>query len=112
MGLQSSAGSLNALIFTFLASLCLFSFLVCVLTDPGGVPPAYVPDFEASEATDQALMKSVRILIGILGLLRWRNDFVDTHLCYWLKVLTSMYVVFGSSCSWLVVLKIIIYPKK
>ncbi|KAG5533176.1 hypothetical protein RHGRI_027409 [Rhododendron griersonianum] len=59
LGLQSSAGSLNALIFTFLASLCLFSFLVCVLTDPGGVPPAYVPDFEASEATDQALMKSV-----------------------------------------------------
>ncbi|XP_058182054.1 probable protein S-acyltransferase 15 isoform X3 [Rhododendron vialii] len=58
VGLQSSAGSLNALIFTFLASLCVFSFLVCVLTDPGGVPPAYVPDFEASEASDQALMKS------------------------------------------------------
>lgn len=53
LGLQSSAGSLNALIFTYLASFSLFSFLVCVLTDPGGVPSAYVPDVEDTELSDQ-----------------------------------------------------------
>ncbi|KAH8497325.1 hypothetical protein H0E87_019851 [Populus deltoides] len=48
VGLQSSAGTLNAMIFTFMASLCLFSFLVCVLTEPGYVPSPYVPDVEGA----------------------------------------------------------------
>ncbi|GAV62531.1 zf-DHHC domain-containing protein [Cephalotus follicularis] len=46
VGLQSSAGCLNTLLFTLLASLCLFSFFVCVLTDPGFVPSSYIPDVE------------------------------------------------------------------
>ncbi|XP_028113821.1 probable protein S-acyltransferase 15 isoform X2 [Camellia sinensis] len=58
LGLQSSAGSLNALIFTYLACFSLFSFLVCVLTDPGGVPSAYVPDVEDSELSDQDSKKT------------------------------------------------------
>ena len=49
VGLQSSPGTLNAIIFTLLASLCLFSFFVCVLTDPGRVPSSYVPDVEGHE---------------------------------------------------------------
>lgn len=49
VGLRSSSGSLNALNFTFLASLCVFSFFVCVLTDPGHVPASYVPDVEESD---------------------------------------------------------------
>lgn len=52
VGLQSSAGFLNALIFSFFASLCLFSFFVCVLTDPGSVPASYVPDVEESGLSD------------------------------------------------------------
>ncbi|KAJ6717634.1 PROTEIN S-ACYLTRANSFERASE 16-RELATED [Salix purpurea] len=48
VGLQSSAGILNAMIFTFMASLCLFSFVVCVLTEPGYVPSPYVPDVEGA----------------------------------------------------------------
>lgn len=48
VGLQSSAGTLNAMIFTFMASLCLFSFLVCVLKEPGYVPSPYVPDVEGA----------------------------------------------------------------
>ncbi|GER35183.1 S-acyltransferase [Striga asiatica] len=52
-GLQSSAGLLNSLIFSFLASLCVFSLLVCVLSDPGGVPSGYVPDVEDSQGSDQ-----------------------------------------------------------
>ncbi|CAK9159812.1 unnamed protein product [Ilex paraguariensis] len=58
LSLQSSAGSLNALIFTVLAFLSVFSFLVCVLTDPGGVPSGYVPDIEDSEVSDQEHNKS------------------------------------------------------
>ncbi|KAK4754560.1 hypothetical protein SAY87_002664 [Trapa incisa] len=49
VGLQSSAGSLNAIIFTSLICYCLFSFFVCVLTDPGRVPSSYVPDVEVSD---------------------------------------------------------------
>ncbi|CAK9153455.1 unnamed protein product [Ilex paraguariensis] len=69
LSLQSSAGSLNALIFTVLAFLSVFSFLVCVLTDPGGVPSGYVPDIEDSEVSDQEHNKSVR-LHG-LSLIMW-----------------------------------------
>ncbi|KAK3033929.1 hypothetical protein RJ639_032361 [Escallonia herrerae] len=58
-GLRSTAGSLNAMIFTVLASLSLLSFLVCVLTDPGGVPPAYMPDIEHSGDSDPVAKKSV-----------------------------------------------------
>ncbi|KAJ7975034.1 S-acyltransferase [Quillaja saponaria] len=56
VGLQSSAGSLNSLIFTFLASLCLFCFFLCVLTDPGYVPSSYVPDVE--DSSDQQPSKN------------------------------------------------------
>ncbi|XP_062092037.1 probable protein S-acyltransferase 15 isoform X2 [Humulus lupulus] len=53
IGLQSSSGSLNAVIFTFLAVSSLFSFSVCVLTDPGHVPPSYAPDVEQSGISDE-----------------------------------------------------------
>ncbi|XP_065872102.1 probable protein S-acyltransferase 15 isoform X3 [Euphorbia lathyris] len=53
IGLRSSAGTLNAVIFTFMASLCLFSFFACVLTDPGHVPASYVPDVEGNNQSDQ-----------------------------------------------------------
>ncbi|GLT93236.1 hypothetical protein SLE2022_110370 [Rubroshorea leprosula] len=57
IGLQSSARFLNAIIFTFLAFLCLFSFSVCVLTDPGHVPASYVPDVEDAATSNQKLKK-------------------------------------------------------
>ncbi|KAG6404618.1 hypothetical protein SASPL_136869 [Salvia splendens] len=58
IGLQSSAGFLNSLIFTALASLCVFSFLVCVLADPGGVPSGFLPDVEESYASDQEIKRN------------------------------------------------------
>ncbi|KAK9282637.1 hypothetical protein L1049_010856 [Liquidambar formosana] len=58
LGLQSSAGSLNALIFSFLALLCLYSLFVCVVTDPGHVPSNYVPDFEDTDVSDQEPKKT------------------------------------------------------
>lgn len=60
IGLQSSAGFINSLIFTGLASLCVFSFLVCVLADPGGVPSGYLPDVEENYASDQEIKRNVR----------------------------------------------------
>ncbi|XP_040934014.1 probable protein S-acyltransferase 15 isoform X2 [Gossypium hirsutum] len=60
VGLQTSAGSLNSMIFTTLACLCVLSFLVGVLTDPGRVPSSYIPDVEdASFASDQEPKKNV-----------------------------------------------------
>ncbi|XP_021897894.1 probable protein S-acyltransferase 15 isoform X3 [Carica papaya] len=58
VGLRSSAGALNALIFSFLASLCIFSFSVCVVTDPGYVPSSYVPDVEDSGISGQEPTKN------------------------------------------------------
>lgn len=60
-GLQTSAGLLNALIFTLLLCLCVFSFSVAVATDPGHVPSAYVPDVEddsGGASSDQELKKA------------------------------------------------------
>jgi len=67
LGLQSSAGSLNALIFSLLASLCVFSFSICVLTEPGHIPSTYIPDVEDNGASDQGPTKTVSFL----------NDFVS-----------------------------------
>ncbi|KAK6933992.1 Palmitoyltransferase, DHHC domain [Dillenia turbinata] len=59
LGLESSSGFRNALIFSFFAFLSLFSFFVCVIRDPGHVPSSYVPDVEYSPSTDQDSTKSV-----------------------------------------------------
>ncbi|XP_041022845.1 probable protein S-acyltransferase 15 isoform X2 [Juglans microcarpa x Juglans regia] len=53
IGLRSSAGSLNAMMFTLLCFLCLFSFFACVLIDPGQIPASYVPDVEESRRSDE-----------------------------------------------------------
>lgn len=63
LGLHSSSGSLNTLIFSVLASFTLFSFLVCATTDPGRVPAEYVPDIEHSDASDQESKKNVSFLL-------------------------------------------------
>ncbi|RWW66150.1 hypothetical protein BHE74_00026499 [Ensete ventricosum] len=46
LGLGTGPGFLNALIFSWLAFMCLFSFFVTVLTDPGSVPPSFAPETE------------------------------------------------------------------
>lgn len=59
VGLRSSPGTLNSWFFSLFASLSLFSFFVCVLTDPGHVPSSFVPDVEATNdfAKDNAERK-------------------------------------------------------
>lgn len=58
-GLRSSAGSLNALIFSCLYFLCLLSFFSCVLMDPGHVPASYIPDVEENRRSDEGPDKNV-----------------------------------------------------
>ena len=60
-GLLTSPGLINSFIFTSLASLCLFSFAVCVLTDPGSVPSSYLPDFEESAGSGHDAKNSVSL---------------------------------------------------
>ncbi|KAF8021579.1 hypothetical protein BT93_G1893 [Corymbia citriodora subsp. variegata] len=60
VGLRSSDGSFHASVFSFLAFYSLFSFFVCVLTDPGRVPSSYVPDVEDRELSDQEFRRNVK----------------------------------------------------
>ncbi|CAI0410988.1 unnamed protein product [Linum tenue] len=64
VGLATSAGTLNAVIFTFMAALSLFSFAVSVLTDPGYVPSSSAPDVEAASVLDPETQKDVSFLIN------------------------------------------------
>lgn len=52
VGLRTSPGTLNFFFFTLFASLSLFSFFLCVLTDPGHVPSSFYPDVESTNAKD------------------------------------------------------------
>ncbi|KAJ4979213.1 hypothetical protein NE237_009993 [Protea cynaroides] len=56
--LRSSSGILNALIFSCIAFMCIFSFGACVLIDPGHVPSSFVPDVEDYDDSDQRSRKS------------------------------------------------------
>ena len=68
VGLQTSPGFLNALILTVLAFLSIFSFFLCVSSDPGRVPPSYVPDVEEGNVADQGTNRNVSFLFVYLFL--------------------------------------------
>ncbi|KAI5399770.1 putative protein S-acyltransferase 15, variant 3 [Lathyrus oleraceus] len=57
VGFRTSPGTLNSFFFTLFASLALFSFSICVLTDPGHVPPSFYPDVESTNSKDNAEQK-------------------------------------------------------
>lgn len=48
-GLMSSPGIFNAIVFTAVAIMCIFTYAVSVFTDPGSVPSTYSPDIEDAE---------------------------------------------------------------
>ncbi|XP_059428211.1 probable protein S-acyltransferase 16 isoform X2 [Corylus avellana] len=48
-GLLSSPGIFNAVVFTAIALICVFTYAVAVFTDPGRVPSDYAPDIEDAE---------------------------------------------------------------
>lgn len=53
VGIYTSNWFTHAFILTSMVCLCLFSFFVAVLTNPGDVPPSYVPDMEDTVGSDQ-----------------------------------------------------------
>eukprot|EP00250_Pteridium_aquilinum_P007129 c16913_g1_i1 orf=252-1130(+) len=46
LGMRSASGLLNALLFTCLTLMALFSYLLAIFRDPGRVPHSYMPDVE------------------------------------------------------------------
>ncbi|XP_045829632.1 probable protein S-acyltransferase 16 [Trifolium pratense] len=48
-GLFSSPGIANAVVFTAIASMCIFSYRTAISTDPGRVPSTYTPDIEDNQ---------------------------------------------------------------
>ncbi|XP_028555826.1 probable protein S-acyltransferase 15 isoform X4 [Dendrobium catenatum] len=46
VALNSSLGLTNAIIFSFLAFMCLIAFFASVFIDPGGVPSSFAPEME------------------------------------------------------------------
>ncbi|PKA48439.1 putative S-acyltransferase [Apostasia shenzhenica] len=50
LGVNSSLGTTNAIIFSFSAFMCFVSFLAAVVTDPGGVPSSFGPELESPQS--------------------------------------------------------------
>ena len=46
---MSSPGIMNAVVFTALALMSVFNYAIAILTDPGRVPPSFMPDVEDSD---------------------------------------------------------------
>ncbi|KAK4403901.1 putative pentatricopeptide repeat-containing protein [Sesamum angolense] len=62
--LRSSAGLLNSLIFSISTFMCMFAFVACLLSDPGGVPSGYVPDVEDSQGPDHEIKKNSKFIVN------------------------------------------------
>ncbi|XP_022641799.1 probable protein S-acyltransferase 16 isoform X2 [Vigna radiata var. radiata] len=50
LGLFSSPGIMNALVFTALSAVCSITYRAAITTDPGRVPATYIPDVEDAES--------------------------------------------------------------
>ncbi|KAL5709549.1 protein S-acyltransferase [Ranunculus cassubicifolius] len=49
LGLKTSQGLMNVAIFTFMAIMCLVTYVIAIRKDPGMVPDSFVPDIEDEE---------------------------------------------------------------
>uniref|UniRef100_A0A7C9CSR3 S-acyltransferase n=1 Tax=Opuntia streptacantha TaxID=393608 RepID=A0A7C9CSR3_OPUST len=56
-GLWSSPGLMNAVVFTAIAAMCIFNYVVAIFTDPGRVPASFVPDIEDSGSPIQEIKR-------------------------------------------------------
>ncbi|KDO51178.1 hypothetical protein CISIN_1g023322mg [Citrus sinensis] len=73
-GLMSSPGLMNAIVFTAVALMCVFSYTVAILRDPGRVPADYMPDVE----DDQNPMHEIKRKVLLVGSLT--NDSLEDEL--------------------------------
>lgn len=60
-GLASSPGLMNAAAFTAVALMCALNYAASVFTDPGRVPPTFVPDVEDGETPIHEIKRKVRL---------------------------------------------------
>jgi hypothetical protein len=58
-GLFSSPGIANAVVFTAIASMCVFSYRTAISTDPGRVPSTYTPDIEDNQTPIHEIKRKV-----------------------------------------------------
>jgi palmitoyltransferase len=58
-GLFSSPGIANAVVFTAIASMCIFSYRTAISTDPGRVPSTYTPDIEDNQTPIHEIKRKV-----------------------------------------------------
>jgi hypothetical protein len=65
-GLLSSPGIFNAVVFTAIAIICVFTYAVAVFTDPGRVPSDYVPDIEDVENPIHEIKRKVLSFFSFL----------------------------------------------
>ncbi|KAJ9545463.1 hypothetical protein OSB04_025170 [Centaurea solstitialis] len=49
LGLGSSPGIMNTVAFSGVAVMCVWNYVVAMFTDPGRVPPSFIPDIEDSD---------------------------------------------------------------
>ncbi|KAG8390598.1 hypothetical protein BUALT_Bualt01G0100200 [Buddleja alternifolia] len=98
-GLQTSAGVLNSLIFTLLIFLFLFSFSVCVLTNPGEVPASYVPDVEQNQSPDQEFHKRDHHCVWINNCVGHRNYKSFLVLVFYATVASFYFAIIITICS-------------
>lgn len=83
LGLWSSPGMLNAVLFSVVALFCIFSYALAIYTDPGRVPSSFVPDVEDPENTVQEIKRKVcSRFFSIYRLLQFMYTIRIFHLHY------------------------------
>lgn len=59
LGLFSSPGLMNAVVFTAIAAICVFNYVIAILRDPGRVPNPFIPDIEEAHNPIQEVKRKV-----------------------------------------------------
>ncbi|WVZ17663.1 hypothetical protein V8G54_010645 [Vigna mungo] len=62
LGLFSSPGIMNALVFTALSAVCSITYRAAITTDPGRVPATYIPDVEDAESPIHEIKRKAKFL--------------------------------------------------
>lgn len=75
-GLWSSPGLLNAVVFTCLALMCIYTCALAILTDPGRIPSSFVPDVEDADNPIHEIKRKVPTFLYINIPVNWKKDFL------------------------------------
>ncbi|KAJ1389984.1 hypothetical protein SESBI_37803 [Sesbania bispinosa] len=77
LGLFSSPGIANAVVFTAIASMCVFTYRAAISADPGRVPSTYMPDVEDAESPIHEIKRKLKSLLSCgKNLSELHNEFI------------------------------------